>query len=149
VRDLAQDEDDIVRRHDFLVLAEAPPWPWMYTFDYPKLAGYKALVAVQLGRPAAALAAFGESLPAGNPAPKQQALVMLEVARATCEEGRIARDSARINDAFAPAVDALSTGVTYSSERVIERSWRFRRSYAGPITSQVRDFDQQLRAAVA
>ena len=40
------------------------PWPWVFSFDYPKLAGYRALVAVRLGRPAEALAAFSESQPA-------------------------------------------------------------------------------------
>ncbi len=129
--------------------AGAPPWPWVFSFDYPKLAGYRALVAVRLGRPAEALAAFGESRPAGNPAPKQRAVLMLEVATATCQEGCAARDPGRVDDAFTLASGALTAGVEYSSDRVIERSWRFRRSYAGPVTSLVRSFDEQLHAAVA
>jgi hypothetical protein len=36
-------------------------------------------------------------------------------------------------------------GVTFGSDRVVERSWQFRRSYTGPVTSRVRDFDEQLR----
>jgi hypothetical protein len=129
--------------------AGAPPWPWVFSFDYPKLAGYRALVAVRLGRPAEALAAFGESQPGAQAAPKQRAVIMLEVATATCQEGCAARDSTRVDDAFTLASGALTTGVAYSSDRVIERSWRFRRSYSGPLTSQVRSFDEQLHAAVA
>ncbi len=129
--------------------AGVPPWPWVFSFDYAKLAGYRALVAVRLGRPADALAAFSESQSAASAAPKQRAVIMLEVATATCQEGCAARDPARVDDAFTLAGHALAAGVVYSSGRVIERSWRFRRSYAGPVTSQVRSFDEQLHAAVA
>ncbi len=93
--------------------------------------------------------AFGESQPAANAAPKQRAVIVLEVATATCQEGCAARDAARVDDAFTLAGHALAAGVAYSSGRVIERSWRFRRAYAGPVTSRVRDFDEQLRAAAA
>ena len=47
----------------------------MFPFDHAKLAGYRALVAVRLTRPADALAAFTESLSAALPAPKQRAVV--------------------------------------------------------------------------
>jgi hypothetical protein len=49
--------------------SEPPPWPWVFPFDHAKLAGYRALVAVRLTRPADALAAFTESLSAAQPAP--------------------------------------------------------------------------------
>ena len=48
----------------------------MFPFDHAKLAGYRALVAVRLIRPADALAAFAESLSAAQPAPKQRAVIM-------------------------------------------------------------------------
>jgi hypothetical protein len=43
-------------------------------------------VAAQLTRPADALAAFTESLSAAQPASKQQAVVMLAVATAACQD---------------------------------------------------------------
>jgi hypothetical protein len=125
-----------------------PPWPWVFPFDHAKLAGYRAQVAVRLERPAAALAAFAESLPATQPAPKQRAIVMLEVATAARQDGTSKRDSDRIDEAFRLACEALGVGITYSSERVIERARRFRREYDGPVTSYVREFDEQVRSAL-
>jgi transcriptional regulator with XRE-family HTH domain len=128
--------------------SEPPPWPWVFPFDHAKLAGYRALVAVRLTRPADALAAFTESLSAAQPAPKQRAVVMLEVATAARQDGTSRHDNDRIDEAFRLACEALGVGVTYSSERVIERARRFRRDYSGPATSYVREFDDQLRAAL-
>jgi hypothetical protein len=127
----------------------APPWPWVFIFDHRKLAGYRARVAVQLGRPAAAFAAFSEALPSASAAPKQQAIITLDVATATCQEGCATKDAGQVEHAFTLASDALTAGVTFGSGRVVERSWRFRRSYAGPVRGYVRDFDEQLRIAVA
>jgi transcriptional regulator with XRE-family HTH domain len=125
----------------------APPWPWVFPFDHAKLAGYRALVAVRLSRPADALVAFTESLSAAQPAPKQRAVVMLEVATAARQDGTNRHDNERINEAFRLACEALRVGVTYSSERVVERARRFRREYSGRATSYVREFDEQLRTA--
>jgi transcriptional regulator with XRE-family HTH domain len=127
---------------------EPPPWPWVFPFDHAKLAGYRALAAVRLGRPADALAAFAESLAATQPAPKQRAMVMLEVATAACQAGTAERDTGRVDEAFRLASEALGAGVTYSSERVIERARRFRRSYTGPATARISEFDEQLRTAL-
>jgi transcriptional regulator with XRE-family HTH domain len=128
--------------------SEPPPWPWVFPFHHAKLAGYRALVAVRLTRPADALVAFAESLSATQPAPKQRAVIMLEVATAARQDGTARRDSDRIDEAFRLGCEALGAGVTYSSERVIERARRFRREYSGPATSHVRDFDDQLRAVL-
>jgi transcriptional regulator with XRE-family HTH domain len=127
---------------------EPPPWPWVFPFDHAKLAGYRALVAVRLIRPADALAAFAESLSAAQPAPKQRAVVMLDVATAACQDGTARHDSDRVDEAFRLACEALGVGVTYSSERVIERARRFRREYSGPATSYVHEFDGQLHTAL-
>lgn len=126
-----------------------PPWPWVYPFDHVKLAGYRALVSVSLGRAADALAAFAESLPATHPAPKQRAMIMLEVATAARQDGESSRDGYRVDQAFQLAREGLAVGLTYSSERVVERARRFRREYAGPVTSCVREFDDKLRSAAA
>jgi transcriptional regulator with XRE-family HTH domain len=128
--------------------SEPPPWPWVFPFDHAKLAGYRALVAVRLNRPADALAAFTESLSAAQPAPKQRAVAMLEVATAARQEGTSRHDSDRIDAAFRLACEALSVGITYSSERVIERARCFRREYSGPVTSCIREFDDQIRTVL-
>jgi transcriptional regulator with XRE-family HTH domain len=128
--------------------AEPPPWPWVFPFDDAKLAGYRALVAVRLHQSGDALAAFAESLAAVQPAPKQRAVLMLEVATAARQGGRKARDSGQVDEAFRLAGEALSVGVAHSSERVVQRARRFRRGYDGPATVQVHEFDRQLRATL-
>jgi hypothetical protein len=125
---------------------DAPPWPWLFPFDHGKLAGYRALACVRLGRAGQALAAFAESLSAVQPAPKQHAVIMLEVATAARHQATTTRDTAQVDEAFGLAAEALATGQRYSSERVLERSRQFRRAYTGPITGRVRDFDRQLAA---
>jgi len=127
----------------------APPWPWVFPFDHPKLAGYRALVAVRLSRPTAALAAFAESLSSAQPAPKQRAIVMIEVATAARQEGVSRKDSDRVDEAFRLACEGLGVGLTYSSERVIQRARRFRREYGGPATSYMREFDERLHSALS
>jgi hypothetical protein len=120
----------------------------MFPFDHAKLAGYRALVCVRAGRPADALAAFAESLTAVQPAPKQRAMLMLEVATAGRQEGVDQRDAVRVDEAFRLAGEALATGRRYNSERIIQWSRRFRRGYAGPVTANVHAFDQRLRATL-
>ncbi len=124
------------------------PWPWVFSFDQPKLAGYQALVAVRLNRPAEALAAFADSLSGARPAPKQRAIIMLEVATAARQDGIGQKDNERVDESFRLAFEALETGIAYSSERVIEKARRFRRSYAGPSSGHVRNFDEQLRSTL-
>src|SRR5215472_1978373 len=128
---------------------DAPPWPWLFCFDHGKLAGYRALACVRLGRAEKALAAFAQSLSAVRPAPKQRAVIMLEVATAARQEAAASRDTARADEAFGLAAEALAAGQRYGSERVIERSRQFRRAYAGPVTPRVRDFDRQLAALLS
>jgi hypothetical protein len=120
----------------------------VFSFDFAKLAGYQALVAVRLNRPAEALAAFADSLSAVQPAPKQRATIMLEVATAARQDGIRKRDSERIDESFQLAYEALGIGIAYSSERVIQRARRFRRYYTGPSTGHVRNFDEQLRSTL-
>jgi hypothetical protein len=43
----------------------------------------------------------------------------------------------------------LDSIVSYTSERVIRRARRFHRDYSGPATSYVREFDDQLHAALS
>jgi transcriptional regulator with XRE-family HTH domain len=145
--------DDAVARAGAAVEAgwdmTEPPWPWIFPFDQAKLAGYRAMVYVRLGRPGAALAAFADSLMAPQPAPKQRAMIMLEVATAACQDGVTKKDTARVDEAFGLAAEALALGERYDSGRVIQRSRMFRRDYGGPVTSSVRAFDQRVQATFA
>lgn len=129
--------------------ASAPPWPWVFPFDHAKLAGYRALVAVRLARPNEALAAFADSLPAIHPAPKQRAVLMLEVATAMRQAGQADRDTNQTDEAFRLANEALTTGITYASERIVRRARRFRRDYMGPGTGPVRAFEDRLRTTLS
>jgi hypothetical protein len=142
--------DDAIERAGAAVEAgwgmTEPPWPWIFPFDQAKLAGYRALVCVRLGRPGDALAAFADSLGAPQPAPKQRAMIMLEVATAACQEGAEEKDTARVDEAFGLAAEALALGERYGSGRVIQRSRIFRRDYAGPVTSSVQAFDRRVHA---
>lgn len=128
--------------------ASPPPWPWVFPFDAAKLAGYRALVAVRLNQPNQALAAFAESLSSVQPAPKQRAAVMLEVATAVRQGAELSHDAGQVDEAFRLGNDALKIGTTYSSERVIQRARRFRREYTGPTTAKIREFDRHLRSTL-
>lgn len=120
--------------------AIAPPWPWVFPFTWEKLAGFRALCAVRLAQPAEALAAFTESLCSIQPADKQRAVLMLEIAAIRRMEGEF-------EEAFTLADSALSTGVFHASERVVQAARRFRASYTGPTLPTVRVFDERLLAA--
>ncbi|GAA5083577.1 transcriptional regulator with XRE-family HTH domain [Thermocatellispora tengchongensis] len=119
----------------------APPWPWVFPFDHAKLAGYRALAMVRLERPAEAVSAFAESLSSSQPAHKQRGVLAIEIATARLIAGDL-------DEAFRLAQEALTVGVTYQSERVIQRARRFRHRYTGPVTTHVRAFDDQLRAVL-
>jgi hypothetical protein len=76
-------------------------------------------------------------------------VVKLEVATAVRQDGVRRKDGDRVDEAFQLACEGLGAGVTYSSERVIERVRRFRREYGGPATGSVRELDQRLRSALS
>ena len=119
----------------------APPWPWVFPFDYAKMAGYRALAAVRLGRPNAARTAFAESVPAASSSPKQRAILMLELADVHLQAGDV-------DEGFRLATTALAAGRAYASERVIQHARRFRRRYSGHPSKHVHDFDGRLRATL-
>ena len=121
--------------------AAAPPWPWVFPFDDAKLAGYRALVMVRLGRADEAVAAFAESLSSAQPAIKQRGVIMTEIATAKATAGEY-------DEAFHLISNALTVGITYGSERIIQRTRRFRRTYSGPMTGSARAFDERLRATL-
>ncbi|MBG0818650.1 hypothetical protein [Planomonospora sp. ID82291] len=120
--------------------ATAPPWPWVFPFTGEKLAGYRALCAVRLAHPAEALAAFAQSSSMTQPADKQRAVLMLEIAATKQME-------AEFDEAFALAEAALAMGMRHRSERVIQAARRFRTSYTGPLLPGVAAFDDRLLTA--
>ncbi|MEU4229602.1 hypothetical protein AB0F17_35340 [Nonomuraea sp. NPDC026600] len=89
--------------------AASPPRPWVFPFTAAKLAGYRALCAVRLAQPGEALTAFSESLTATQPAEKQRAILILEIAA-------VKRMKGQFDEAFTLAATALSTGVLYGAE---------------------------------
>ncbi|MEU0521569.1 hypothetical protein [Streptosporangium sp. NPDC006007] len=52
------------------------------------------------------------------------------------------------DEAFHLVSNALTVGITYGSERIIQRARRFRRTYGGPMTGSARAFDERLRATL-
>ncbi|GAB3281387.1 hypothetical protein GCM10027589_08580 [Actinocorallia lasiicapitis] len=120
---------------------DPPPWPWMYPFDLAKLARTRASIAVRLGQPAQAASAFAEATPTNQPAPKQAALTALEVATATRQQGHL-------EQAFTLAAEALRTGITFRSERILRQARHFRYGYSGPTTPTITEFDDQLRTTL-
>jgi len=118
-----------------------PPWPWVFPFDYGKLAGYRASVMVRLGRGEDAVTSFTESLASARPSAKQRGVILTEIASARCQAGDL-------DEAFHLAGEALSIGLTYRSERIMHHVRVFRRNYSGPVTAKVREFDDRLRATL-
>lgn len=119
-----------------------PPWPWVFPFDAAKVAGYRALVAVRLRRPADARRAFAEAFAQAAPATKQRGVLMVEMARAHIAAGEV-------DEAFRLAGDALGIGVRYGSDRLVSRVRRFRRSYRGAPARCLRELDERLADTLA
>jgi hypothetical protein len=92
---------------------------------------------------------FAQSLAAIQPAPKQRAVIMLEVATAACQDATASHDADSTDNAFRLACEAHVIGVAHNSERVINRTRRLRRTYTGPATPHVRKLDDQLRTGLS
>jgi hypothetical protein len=113
----------------------------VFPFDHAKLAGYRALVMVRLGRIEEAEMAFAESFSSAQPVGKPRGVLMTEMATIKAMAGHS-------EEAFKLADSALTIGLTYGSERVVHRVRRFRRQYTGPMTTTVREFDERLQATL-
>jgi transcriptional regulator with XRE-family HTH domain len=114
----ALDKLDRAEKHLDAVKRDDPVWPWIFRFDAPKLAGYRAVAAAKLGRIQTADAAFKVAASAES-APKQRALLDVEHARALAAKGNFA-------DACKIAVAAYTLGKQANSERVLHAVARFR-----------------------
>jgi hypothetical protein len=112
-------------------------WPWLFRFDLPKLAGFRATAEAELGRFKAAEASLGLAATARRSA-KQRAVGDIELARVLAASREVER-------ACAVAVCALETGVTYGSERVVRAVVDFRSSL-GRVGSAAAELDDRLHS---
>ncbi|MEV5506505.1 helix-turn-helix domain-containing protein [Streptomyces orinoci] len=121
---------------------QAPPWPWVFTFDERKVAAARVTCGARLARPRWVLASVGDAASAlSSSHEKQRALLQLDVANGHMAAGNL-------DTAFALATQALDTGLKLRSGRVAERARAFRRGYSSTTPpSIVRDFDSRLNDA--
>ncbi|MFH8383973.1 helix-turn-helix domain-containing protein [Kitasatospora sp. NPDC018058] len=115
---------------------EPPPWPWVFSFDETKVAGFRVTCGAKLGLSKWISDSAGPVLATGHA--KQRALLILDVAA-----GHLA--SGRIEAAFALAMQALEVGLQYRSGRIIERSRSLRRTFnTSSPPKVVREFDERM-----
>jgi|ADGO01.1.fsa_nt_gi Helix-turn-helix. len=115
--------------------SEEPVWPWLFRFDLPKLAGYRATAEAKLGRWQAAQTSFKIAAKAQR-SPKQHAFNQIEYARTlvACRQ---------LEHACAVAVDVFDVGVKYGSERVVRAVADFRASL-GRVGAVAAELDDRL-----
>lgn len=119
----------------------APVWPWLMTFDAPKIAGYRATAASRLGLTRTAEAAHRVASTVSR-APKQEALASVDHARALASAGRL-------EEACALAVAAFDVGQTLGSERTLAAVRRYRVGLTEAVagSAAVRELDDRLASA--
>lgn len=121
---------------------DAPPWPWMFTFNEAKVAANRVACGAHLGLPkwvSGVQSAADAALSSGHE--KQRALLLLDVATGHMALGRL-------DGAFSLATRALETGLRYRSGRIVERARTLRRGYSSTTPPRVvRDFDERLSDA--
>jgi hypothetical protein len=117
-----------------------PVWPWVFQFDPPKIASYRAIAASRLGLTKIAADAFRQADESSR-SPKQAALVAVEQARALATDGHP-------EQACALAVTAYNVGAAYESERVRLAVRDFRASLGTWVPGHVTaELDDQLHSA--
>ena len=126
---------DGAQRHLAEASNDEPVWPWLFRFDLPKLAGFRATAEAELGRFKAAEASLSLAAKARRSA-KQRAVGDIELARVLAAGREVER-------ACAVAVAALDTGVRYGSERVVRAVADFRSSL-GRVGSAAAELDDRL-----
>lgn len=113
-------------------------WPWLFRFDRPKLAGYRAAAEAKLGRWRAAEESLAVAAKASQ-SPKQHAVMQIEHAHVLA--GR-----SQVDQACSVALAALETGRTYGSERVLRAVAVFRSSLGSGVGKVAADLDEQLHS---
>lgn len=128
--------DDLVER----VPSESPPWPWVFVFDHAKVAGFRISCATRLRRPGDAFAATETAALSAASHPRQQALLMLDLAEAHLVAGQP-------DVAFAIGAGALEVAAPFASGRVADRARALRRTATGHIAPGIMsEFDDRLRS---
>lgn len=117
---------------------EDPCWPWMFRFDAPKIAGYRAAAAGFLGLTSVAESAYRSAAMPGSP--KQRAFAAASHATALARGGRL-------EEACALACRAFDTGREFGSERTIAEVRRFRSRLGRRAGSSTQGLDRRLVAA--
>ena len=113
-------------------------WPWIFRFDEPKLAGYRAAAAAKLGRTRLAEKAF-ELAGTVPQAPKQRAVMDLAHARALANGGEVEK-------ACAVATSAFDAGAALGSARVVHEVAAFRSALGNRAGRAVSELDDRLHA---
>jgi hypothetical protein len=113
-------------------------WPWLFRFDQPKLAGYRALVNAKLGRSVAAKAALNS---ASGQSPKLRALTDVAYAHALASEGSV-------EEACEVASGALDVATAYSSDRLLHTIARLRTTLHNKRCASATALDGKVRAAL-
>lgn len=139
----ARQADALLARADELVERtplESPPWPWVFVFDRAKVAGFRITCATWARQPAAVFAAAEVVGATAASHPRQQALLMLDLAEAHMVTGDP-------DVAFAVAATALGIAAPFASGRVADRARALRRTATGHIAPGImNEFDDRLRA---
>jgi hypothetical protein len=112
-------------------------WPWVFSFDMPKVARYQAGAFSLLGEARAAKAAYAAAGPALTAA-KPRALAQVEHAHVLARFGDV-------GGGCALAIEALTTARSYGSERITNRVREFRAGLP-PLTIEATGLDNALSA---
>jgi transcriptional regulator with XRE-family HTH domain len=116
---------------------DEPVWPWLFRFDVPKLAGFRATAEAKLGRWRDAEVALSLAAKAKR-SEKQTAVSDVEHAKALAARSQV-------EHACAVAVSAFDTGVAYGSERVVRAVADFRATL-GQVGSVAAELDDRLNS---
>jgi transcriptional regulator with XRE-family HTH domain len=124
---------------EHLSTEDAPPWPWVFTFNEAKVAACRLTCGARLGLPTWVFGAHTDGAAATSSVhTKQRALLQLDLAAGHMAAGRL-------EAGYVLATQAVETGLRYRSGRVIERARIFRRAYTSSTPPKiVRDFDERL-----
>jgi hypothetical protein len=116
-----------------------PVWPWIFKFDEPKLAAFRAICTSRLGLISDARSAFAEATAASH-SPKQSAALQAERARVLWADSEA-------EAACSLAATALETAHTLGSERVRQLVGSLRTDIGDGAGRAVAVLDERLGAA--
>jgi tetratricopeptide (TPR) repeat protein len=118
--------------------AAGPSWPWLNPFDAAKISGYRGACHLGLDQPADAQQALHEALSGTQPAVKQRAVLLTDLADAYLRQHQLDATCQCISEAF-------GIGLKKRSEKVLHRIRVLRRQLERWKTARpVRELDAQL-----